>query len=166
MNAVGWLQIAFYLAVLTALTPLLGGYMARVYQGQPLLLERVFGPLERFIYRLLGPSARSEQDWKAYAKTTIVFSAVFFVVLYVILRTQGIHPWNPEGFDSGLGPLLQHHRLVKSPTRATGSTTAVRRPHLLLPRWRPRGPELRLGRRQDGRAEAVIAGSRAAAPRS
>ena len=34
MTAQGWLQIAFYLAVLTALTPLLGGYMARVYQGE------------------------------------------------------------------------------------------------------------------------------------
>jgi K+-transporting ATPase ATPase A chain len=97
----GWLQIAVYLVVLTALTPVLGAYMARVYTGQPLLLERVFGPLERLIYRILGPSARVEQDWRAYAKTTLVFSAVFFVVLYVILRTQGIHPFNPEGFDSG-----------------------------------------------------------------
>ena len=101
MSAQGWLQIAFYLAVLTALTPLLGAYMARVYTGQPLLLERVLGPLERLVYRLLGPAARIEQDWKAYAKTTIVFSAVFFVVLYVVLRTQGIQPFNPEGFDSG-----------------------------------------------------------------
>ena len=31
----------------------------------------------------------------------LVFSAVSFVVLYGILRTQGIHPFNPEGFDSG-----------------------------------------------------------------
>jgi potassium-transporting ATPase potassium-binding subunit len=101
VTAQGWLQIALYLLVLTALTPVLGAYMARVYQGQPLLLERVFGPLERLVYRALGPSARTEQDWKAYAKTTIVFSAVFFVLLYTILRTQGIHPFNPEGFDSG-----------------------------------------------------------------
>ena len=101
MSAQGWLQIGFYLAVLTALTPVLGAYMARVYTGQPLLLERVLGPLERLVYRLLGPAARTEQDWKAYAKTTIVFSAVFFVVLYVVLRTQGIQPFNPEGFDSG-----------------------------------------------------------------
>ncbi len=101
MSAQGWLQIVFYLAVLTALTPLLGAYMARVYTGQPLLLERVLGPLERLVYRLLGPAARTEQDWKAYAKTTVVFSAVFFVVLYVVLRTQGIQPFNPEGFDSG-----------------------------------------------------------------
>jgi len=100
MSAQGWLQVAIYLTVLTALTPLLGAYMARVYTGRPLLLERAFGPLERLIYRLVGPSARTEQDWKAYARSTIVFSAVFFVVLYAILRTQSIQPFNPEGFDS------------------------------------------------------------------
>jgi potassium-transporting ATPase potassium-binding subunit len=96
----GWLQLVIFLAVLTALVPVLGAYMARVYQGERILLERPLGWLERLIYRLLGPSARTEQDWKGYGKTTIVFSLVFFVVLYVILRTQNIHPWNPEGFNS------------------------------------------------------------------
>jgi potassium-transporting ATPase potassium-binding subunit len=100
MSVQGWVQIAIFFAVLTALTPVLGGYMARVYTGRPVLLERAFGPLERLVYRLLGPSARGEQDWKAYGRTTIVFSAVFFVVLYVILRTQGIQPFNPEGYNS------------------------------------------------------------------
>jgi potassium-transporting ATPase potassium-binding subunit len=96
----GWLQLAIFVAVLTALVPLLGGYMARVYQGERILLERPLGWLERLIYRLLGPSARTEQDWKSYGKTTIVFSLVFFLVLYTILRTQNIHPFNPEGFNS------------------------------------------------------------------
>ena len=41
------------------------------------------------------------QDWKSYARTTVVFSVLFWVALYAILRTQGIHPFNPEGFDSG-----------------------------------------------------------------
>ena len=100
MSAEGWLQVAVYMVVLTALTPPLGAYMARVYQGRPLLLGRVLGPVERGIYRILGPSARVEQDWKAYGRTTIVFSAVFFVVLYAILRTQAIQPFNPEGFGS------------------------------------------------------------------
>jgi K+-transporting ATPase ATPase A chain len=96
----GWIQVAIFVAVLTALVPLLGGYMARVYQGEHILLERPLGWLERLIYRLLGPSARTEQDWKSYGKTTIVFSFVFFLVLYLILRTQNIQPFNPEGFHS------------------------------------------------------------------
>jgi K+-transporting ATPase ATPase A chain len=96
----GWLQVAIYVAVLTALVPVLGGYMARVYMGERILLERPLGWLERLIYRLIGPSTRTEQDWKSYGRTTVVFSLVFFLVLYTILRTQGIHPFNPEGFHS------------------------------------------------------------------
>ena len=42
----GWLQILIFFAVIVALTPLLGGYMARVYTpGQTVLLERVLGPV-------------------------------------------------------------------------------------------------------------------------
>jgi potassium-transporting ATPase potassium-binding subunit len=97
----GWLQIAIFLAVLTALTPLLGGYMARVYRGERVLLSPVLGPLERLLYRVLRVNPSVQQDWKGYARTTLVFSLLFWIALYVILRTQGIHPFNPEGFDSG-----------------------------------------------------------------
>src|SRR5215510_6659811 len=75
--------------------------MARVYQGERVFLTPVLGPVERLTYRLMGVSPARRQDWKAYAKTTIVFSALFWLVLYAILRTQGLHPFNPEGFHSG-----------------------------------------------------------------
>ncbi len=101
MTLQGWAQIALYVVVLTALTPLIGAYMARVYAGERVLLARVLGPLERGIYRVLRADPDEGQDWKGYARTTLLFSAVFFVLLYVILRTQGIHPFNPEGYRSG-----------------------------------------------------------------
>ena len=37
MTITGWLQIGIFLVVLTAVTPVLGGYMARVYEGAALL---------------------------------------------------------------------------------------------------------------------------------
>ncbi len=100
MSAQGWLQIVFYVIALTALALPLGHYMARVYEGDRLLLTRVLGPLERGIYRLLGSSARVEQDWKAYARTAIVFSLLFWLALYLLLRIQGGLPLNPEGFGA------------------------------------------------------------------
>jgi K+-transporting ATPase ATPase A chain len=42
-----------------------------------------------------------EQDWKAYATSTLAFSLLSFLLLYLILRTQSIQPFNPEGFHSG-----------------------------------------------------------------
>ena len=100
MTAQGWLQIALYVAVLTALVPLVGAYMYRVHAGERVFLTRVLGPVERVTYRLLRTDPDHGQDWKAYARTTLVFSALFFVALYAILRTQGIHPLNHESFGS------------------------------------------------------------------
>jgi K+-transporting ATPase ATPase A chain len=100
LTAQGWLQIAFYMAVLTALAYPLGRYMARVYQGERVFLTPVLGPLERLTYRVIGSNARREQDWKSYAKTVIVFSLLFWVALYMILRTQGVLPFDPQNFDA------------------------------------------------------------------
>jgi K+-transporting ATPase ATPase A chain len=74
--------------------------MARVYRGERVLLTPLLGWLERLMYRGLRTDPTREQDWKAYARSVIVFSVVFWLALYVILRTQGIHPFNPEGFHS------------------------------------------------------------------
>jgi potassium-transporting ATPase potassium-binding subunit len=100
VTAQGWLQIAIYVAALTALTPVLGGYMARVFRGERVFLTPVLGPLERLVYRLIRVDTSVSQDWKSYARTTLIFSALFWGALYLILRTQGIHPWNPEGLHS------------------------------------------------------------------
>ena len=101
MTAAGWIEIALYVVVLTALTPLLGGYMARVYSFEPVFLDRIAGPLERGTYRLLRVDRAQGQDWKAYARSVLIFSALFWGLLYLILRTQGIHPWNPSDLGSG-----------------------------------------------------------------
>ena len=98
--AQGWLQIAIFVAVVVTLTRPLGAYMARVYTGQRVFLTPVLGGAERLTYRALRVDPESGQDWKTYAKTLIVFSALFWIALYLILRTQGIQPFNPAGFNS------------------------------------------------------------------
>jgi K+-transporting ATPase ATPase A chain len=99
--AQGWAQIAVFLVVLTALVPLVGGYIAKVFQGERVFLSRVLGPVERIAYRVLRVKPAEGQDWKAYARSAIVFSLVSWLLLYLILRTQSIQPFNPEGFHSG-----------------------------------------------------------------
>jgi potassium-transporting ATPase potassium-binding subunit len=92
----GWLEIALFLVILTALTPLVGGYMARVFTGELGYL----GFVERPVYRLLGVRREQGQDWKAYARSVLVFSALSFALLYLVLRTQGLHPFNPHNLSS------------------------------------------------------------------
>ncbi len=99
MSANGIAQIGFYLAVLTALTPLLGAYMARVFEGRSVPgLSRVLGPVERGTYRLLRIDVAREQSWKAYCAAVLAFSMASFAVLYAILRLQGHLPLNPSGY--------------------------------------------------------------------
>jgi potassium-transporting ATPase potassium-binding subunit len=79
------LEIVLYIAVLTALTPVIGGYMARVFRGDVQWL----GFVERPLYRLLGVDPARGQDWKGYARSILVFSVAGAIVLYVIVRAQG-----------------------------------------------------------------------------
>src|SRR4051795_2108778 len=97
----GWLQIILFCAVLVAIVPLLGGYMARVFTGERVFLSPVLGPIERFTYRILRVNPSVSQGWKSYAGTLLIFSGLFWLALYLILRTQTLHPWNPGGFHSG-----------------------------------------------------------------
>jgi K+-transporting ATPase ATPase A chain len=95
--AQGFAQIAIFCALLVAAMPLLGGYMARVFTGEVTFLA----PVERVFHRAVRVEAASTQGRKAYARSLIVFSAVSWLALYLILRTQTLHPFNPRGLHSG-----------------------------------------------------------------
>jgi K+-transporting ATPase ATPase A chain len=99
--AQGFLQIAIFCALIVAVTPVLGGYMARVFRGERTFLDAIAGPPERLTYRLLRIDPERGQDWKAYARSVILFSLAGWLVLFLILRTQTLHPWNPGDFHSG-----------------------------------------------------------------
>jgi potassium-transporting ATPase potassium-binding subunit len=101
VTASGWFQIVLLLVVLTGVTPLLGGYIHRVFAGERVLLTRALGPAERRLSVLLAGSEPDGQDWKGYAGSVLMFSAICWLVLFVILRTQSIQPFNPQGFRSG-----------------------------------------------------------------
>jgi K+-transporting ATPase ATPase A chain len=95
----GITQIGLYLVILTVLAYPLGWYMARVYSSS-LRLPRWLAAPERGFYRLVGTTSESEHSWKGYAKTSLVFMAVFAVLLYLLLRLQGHLPLNPDGVAS------------------------------------------------------------------
>lgn len=55
---------------------------------------------ERLGERLLGGFISKEQSWKHYVLSMLVFNIAMFVLVYVILTTQGIHPLNPDGKEA------------------------------------------------------------------
>jgi K+-transporting ATPase ATPase A chain len=100
----GWLTIVLFALLLTALALPLGRYMARVYTGERVFLSAIFAGPERFLYRVLRVDPTRGQDWKAYAKSLIVFSLAGWLLLYLILRTQTLWEFtglNPTHYKSG-----------------------------------------------------------------
>ena len=101
MNIMGWLQLAVFVGALVALTKPLGLYLERVLDpAGKTFLGPLFAPVERLVYRCLGVDKTKEQDWKGYAISLLVFSAVGLLFTYVILRLQGLLPLNPQGFGA------------------------------------------------------------------
>lgn len=111
MTIAGVVQIVVYLAVLLLFVKPLGAYMAGVYEGRPFGLDRVLGPAERMIYRMLGTGPEDEMSWKTYALAAVLFELVFSIVLYLMLRLQGMLPLNPQGF-AGVSPDLAFNAAV------------------------------------------------------
>jgi K+-transporting ATPase ATPase A chain len=103
MTFLGWLTIFGFCAILTVLAIPLGSYMSAVYTGERTFLDPVMRLPERFLYRVMQVDPDHGQDWKAYAKSLIIFSLAGWLLLYFILRTQMLWNWtglNPMGFHS------------------------------------------------------------------
>jgi K+-transporting ATPase ATPase A chain len=115
VTVAGWGTIVIFAVVLTALAYPLGRYMARVYSGDRVFLTPLFAWPEAFLYKVLRVDPHREQDWKAYARSLIVFSLAGWLLLYIILRTQNA-PWVPHL----LNPLAYH----SAPWNVTFNTTS------------------------------------------
>src|SRR5207249_10124480 len=100
MTGNGVLQLAFYTIVLLALAKPLGAYMARVYDGRPIGLDRALGWLERLVYRASGVTPELEMGWKTYALTMLLFNLAGVLAAYALQRGQGVLPLNPQQFGA------------------------------------------------------------------
>jgi K+-transporting ATPase ATPase A chain len=111
MDARGWSEIVFTLALSVALAWPLGIYLARVWKGESTWLDPVLRPVEAVLYRSFGVDPKRDQNWLAYAMSMLAFSIASFIVLYLILRFQNLLPLNPQGFK-GMSPDLSFNTAV------------------------------------------------------
>lgn len=56
--------------------------------------------VERVTERALGGFIAKEQNWKQYCLSMLVFNVFMFVIVFVILTSQGMHPLNPDGKEA------------------------------------------------------------------
>ena len=115
MTGQGIAQILVYAVVLVAFGYPLGMYMARVYA--PGFRARWLWGAESGFYRLIRSDPNREQDWKSYSKTVVVFTVLFFGVLYTLQRLQAHLFLNPDHL-----PAVQPHIAVNTAASFTTNT--------------------------------------------
>lgn len=94
------MQFGFFLAMLTILTPFLGGWMAKVFSGQNHFLSKPLGWLERLVYRCSFVDEREEMDWKRYALAVMLFSIAGIISVMILLMAQASLPLNPQNLPN------------------------------------------------------------------
>ena len=96
MSAAGIAQIVVFWIALVLLAIPLGAYMTRVYEGRATTAQKIFGPLERLLYRLFRVDPKTEQSWQRYAVALVLFNILGLVLVYALQRLQGVLPGNPN----------------------------------------------------------------------
>ena len=103
MTSNSYVQILFYVVTLIALAKPLGWYMARVYEGESVGLNRLLAPVERLIYRLCGVNPEEEMRWTDYAIGFLVFNLLGALAVFALQRLQASLPFNPQNLP-GVSP--------------------------------------------------------------
>jgi K+-transporting ATPase ATPase A chain len=111
MTLIGWVQILLYCAIIVALTPVLGGYMTRVFNGERTFLTPILRPVELALYRAAGIDEKREQSWLAYTVGMLLFHVGGFAILYGLMRFQASLPFNPAD-QSAVAPDLTFNTAI------------------------------------------------------
>src|SRR3954467_3547199 len=97
MTLIGWIQILLYCAIVVALVKPLGGYMTRVFNGEPTFLSPILRPVEVALYGISGVDEKREQHWLTYTVAMLLFHVGGFLIIYAVMRLQAVLPFNPAG---------------------------------------------------------------------
>jgi K+-transporting ATPase ATPase A chain len=106
MTSQGWLQIGLTLLIGFLISIPVGSYLARVVTDRKTPLDRLFDPIDNFIYLLIGRRICGQaMDWKAYTLHMLATNLFMALIIFLILVFQGYLPLNPQHF-AGMEPLL------------------------------------------------------------
>ena len=100
MTATNFWEILVYFALIVAITPIMGGYMKRVFTGEKTPLDPFLRPVERGIYRVCGIDGERDQSWVEWTIVMLVVNGASLVILYLMQRLQKVLPFNPNHFGA------------------------------------------------------------------
>ena len=112
MTSQGWLQIGLTLLIGLAISIPVGRYLATVATGRSTVLDRLFDPIDNFIYLLIGRRICGQaMDWKAYTLHMLATNLIMALIIFLILVFQDQLPLNPRDF-AGMEPVLAFNTTI------------------------------------------------------
>ncbi len=117
------IQVIFYIAVITLLTPLIGKYMYNVFWERKNILTKIFGKPEKIIYKLLRIDPDAEMDRKKYLWSVLIFNFFGFLFLFLLQIFQKWLPLNTQGLP-GVSPDLAFNTAVSFMTNTNWQSYA------------------------------------------
>ncbi|MBV9387546.1 MAG: potassium-transporting ATPase subunit A, partial [Chroococcidiopsidaceae cyanobacterium CP_BM_ER_R8_30] len=104
----GFFQIALTLLLLIGLTPILGGYLARVFTAKKTLLDPVMKPVEHGIYLLGGVDSEEDMTVWQYTQAVLISNSAMAILVFLLLMFQAGLPLNPTGLGMPLWDTALH----------------------------------------------------------
>jgi K+-transporting ATPase ATPase A chain len=96
----GFFQIALTLAIMVAIPPILGSYIANVFLGQSSFLDSLLNPVEKKIYHLIQIRSQEPMTGWQYAKALLYTNLVMGIFVYLLLINQAHLPFNPTSLNA------------------------------------------------------------------
>jgi K+-transporting ATPase ATPase A chain len=115
MSVGDFLTLATLALAILIVTPLLGGYIHRVMEGERVFLSAILRPVERAVYRVCGVDESVEHDWKGYTISVLIMALVAIVAGYIVFRLQNVLPLN-QGAIPAMPPDLAFNTSVSFET--------------------------------------------------
>ena len=98
INAVQALAVVLIIGVALVLAKLIAPYLVAVYNRKPSRLDKIFNPIENFIYKIIGVDTEQTMGWKQYFLAALLVNVVMIIIAFLIMVFQGSLPLNPMHF--------------------------------------------------------------------
>ena len=87
--------VAMFIITLLLAIPL-GKYIAKVFGNEKTFLDKIFNPIEKFIFKISGINPDKEQTWKEQLAILLAINLIWFLVGMLVFMNQGSLPFNPD----------------------------------------------------------------------
>ncbi|WP_163410622.1 potassium-transporting ATPase subunit KdpA [Flavobacterium ajazii] len=77
-----------------------GKYIAKVFLGDKTILDPIFNPIEKLIFKISGINPNEEMNWKQHLKALLNINLLWFFICFFVLLFQGSLPLNPDNNPS------------------------------------------------------------------